>query len=136
MSDYKIKSRLFFERMGEGWSEVLEEIFSDEIKWVIPKGAVKEFAGVHFGKKNIIAMMSGAIDGSFKPGTHRSEILLEVAERDYVVVEAIIHGEILEGGVYQNTYAFIFRFDEHGKICELREHVDTVIAQQAFSAGE
>lgn len=125
-------ARRFFEEMGSDWEATLNDIFDDTIIWQIPAGAAGDFPGTHTGKQTIIDMMCGAVSGAFKPGTQKSEILLDVAENDLVIFEILMTAETLDDKHYENNYVFIFRFNDAGKVIELREHVDTHIARSVF----
>lgn len=125
------KARLFFES-SRNRPKVLGEIFADDIKWWIPKGAIGDYPGEHKGKQKVISMICEASSGAFVSGTQSTEIILEVADEKCVVLEAIVTADTTVGFRYTNTYVFIFKFDEDGLIHELREHVDTHIARQLF----
>ncbi|NIB38008.1 SnoaL-like domain-containing protein [Pseudomaricurvus alkylphenolicus] len=129
----KKTARRFFEDMGkENWRDTLSDIFAEDLKWWIPKGAAGDYPGEHQGKDNIVSMMSEAANGAFHPDTQKADVLLEVAGDNCVIMETVIVGDTTIGPRYENTYVFIFKFDESGKINELREHVDTHVARELF----
>ena len=56
------------------------------------------------------------------------------AEGDRVAVEFRGRAETRAGGLYENTYHFLFRLRD-GLICESREHNNTAIPAALFSAA-
>lgn len=55
------------------------------------------------------------------------------AEGDRVSVEAVSHGEITNGKVYQNIYHFMMEVRD-GKICAVREYLDTEHVTEVFGS--
>ena len=56
---------------------------------------------------------------------------LIVADGDRVVVLARGHAQTVEGRTYANDYCFVFRMQD-GKIVEVREYMDTILADAAL----
>jgi len=54
------------------------------------------------------------------------------AEQDRVAIEAESHGELINGTVYNNTYHFLFLF-ENGKIKLAKEYNDSKYAADTFA---
>ena len=59
---------------------------------------------------------------------------LILADGDHVVVLAKGDAETVEGLPYDNDYAFVFRLAD-GKIVEVREYMDTILADAALGTG-
>jgi ketosteroid isomerase-like protein len=106
-----------------------------DARWSVPKGAIPPFGGVHCGAETIAAGMLGAVDAAFVPGTQRIEIRLMLAEGEVVMAETRMTAERAGGGPpYDNAYVFVFEFSGD-RIAEIREHVDTRYAAEAFAPG-
>jgi ketosteroid isomerase-like protein len=56
-----------------------------------------------------------------------------IAEGDRAAVQLVIDGRTAKGEPYHNSYHFAFRVRD-GRICEVREYVDTLYAQQKLFA--
>jgi ketosteroid isomerase-like protein len=120
----------FFAALGRGDREAMRALVHDELRWVVPDGAILH-AGLHEGASRVFDDMLSAVDDTFTPGSNRSEIGLVVAEGDIVMIEARIHADAKDGRHYDNGYVFVFEF-EGGRIRELREHVDTRYAADFY----
>ena len=75
----------------------------------------------------------GAVEATFVPGTQRYEIRVMVAEGDHVLAETQLTARAPDGREYRNFYCFVFEMNE-GRICEIREHVDTIYAASFFGS--
>jgi ketosteroid isomerase-like protein len=120
----------FFAALGRGDREAMRALVHDELRWVVPDGAILH-AGLHEGASRVFDDMLSAVDDTFTPGSNRSEIGLVVAEGDIVMIEARINADAKDGRHYDNGYVFVFEF-EGGRIRELREHVDTRYAADFY----
>ena len=127
-------ARAYFERVGRGDREGLLEIFCPDLRWVVPRGAVAPFAGVHEGAEKIVDLMLGAVGDAFEAGSQKSELVRFVHGEDVVVVEARMTARARDGRRYENDYAFFFEL-RGGRIAEIREYVDTRTAAAFFGAG-
>lgn len=61
----------------------------------------------------------------------RFEILNMTAEEDRVSVESEGFSELQNGVAYNNQYHFLF-FLRNGKVCKLKEYLDTKLADDVF----
>ena len=122
------------EAIEAGDGQAIEALFLPDGRWVIPKGAPEEVAGMHHGAARIAEMMVGAIDQSFVAETVDWRPGLIVGEGDVVMLEANLRATKPSGEVYDNHYVFVAEFDSQtGRIAELREHVDTSYAARFFT---
>ena len=62
---------------------------------------------------------------SYKLETSRTSNVVMLADGDYVVRQQNYSAETVRGQHYENTYCFVFRFDDDGKIAYLTEHWNT-----------
>lgn len=61
----------------------------------------------------------------------RFEILCLTAEEDRVAAEAVGFSELKNGVTYNNQYHFLFHLRD-GKVCKLKEYLDTKLADDVF----
>ena len=131
--------RAYYDAVERGDRSGLVALFHPEVRWRVPKGAIAPYGGIHHGAQRIAEMMLGAVGTAFVPGTQRVAIRLMLAEGDVVIAETRMTakrppraGQPVPD--YENDYVFVVEF-EAGKIVEIREHVDTRYAAEAFGGG-
>jgi len=134
-------ARAYFEAIERGDRGGLVALFHPDVCWRIPKGAIAPYGGMHRGAEKIADMMLGAVGTAFVPGTQRIEVRLMLAQGDVVIAETRMtakrpprpgSGEAVPD--YDNDYVFVFEIG-NGRIVEVREHVDTRYAAEAFGGG-
>jgi len=118
--------RRYFEAMRTGAAE-LPELLSDDVTWWVPPSS--ELAGLHAGKPAVLRLMAGGTDLYDASQPMQVEIERMVAEDDWVAVQMTLEARTAAGEDYRNHYHFAFRLCE-GRICEVREHLDTLYAQR------
>jgi hypothetical protein len=124
--------RAYFDAVGRGDRAALLALFRPDARWRVPKGAIAPYGGLHVGAEKIVDLMLGAVGAAFVPGTQRVAVRLMLAEGDVVVAETRMTARRPNGAPdYDNEYVFVFELVD-GKIADLREHVDTRTAAQAF----
>ncbi len=135
----KARVRAYFEAIERGDRAALVALFDPEVRWRVPKGAIAPYGGMHRGAERIAEMMLGAVGTAFVPGTQRIEVRLMLAEGDVVIAETRMTakrppraGQPVPD--YENDYVFVVEFAD-GAIVEVREHVDTRYAAEAFGGG-
>lgn len=135
----KARVRAYFEAIERGDRAALVALFDPEVRWRVPKGAIAPYAGMHRGAEKIAEMMLGAVGTAFVPGTQRIEVRLMLAEENVVIAETHMTakrppraGEPVAD--YENDYVFVVEI-EGDAIVEVREHVDTRYAAEAFGGG-
>ena len=124
----------YFDAVGKGDQGRLMRLFTTDLRWRVPKGAIKPYAGLHEGAEKIIDMMLGAVSGAFVAGSQKTEILNLVFGDDLAIAETEMRATSPEGQQYRNDYVFCFEFRD-GHIAEIREHVDTRYAADFFAEG-
>jgi ketosteroid isomerase-like protein len=124
----------YFEAVARGDRSGLVRLFTADLRWRVPKGAIEPYAGLHEGAQKIIGMMLGAVSGAFVAGSQKTEILNLVFGDDLAIAETEMRATSPDGQEYRNDYVFCFEFRD-GRIAEIREHVDTRYAADFF-AGE
>ncbi len=121
----------YFSTVCAADAEGLRALFSDDIRWRIPKGAIPPYGGEHEGADKIVEMMLGAVGTSFVAGSQRFEVKTTLIGDDVVCKETEMTAEGVDGRSYRNDYTFFFVFRD-GRIREIREHVDTRYAAEFF----
>ena len=121
----------YFDAVCAADADRLRALFSEDVRWRVPKGAIAPFGGTHEGADEVIAMMLGAVGESFIPGSQRFEVRTTLVGRDVVCCETEMTARTPDARDYRNDYTFFFEVRD-GRICEIREHVDTRYAADFF----
>ncbi|MBW2267477.1 MAG: nuclear transport factor 2 family protein [Deltaproteobacteria bacterium] len=124
----------YFDAVGKRDRARLLELFTPDLRWRVPNGAIEPYAGLHEGAETIVETMLGAVGGAFIPGSQATEILNLVFGDDLAVAETEMRAKTPAGDEYRNSYCFFFEFRD-GRISEIREHVDTRTAANFFGGG-
>jgi ketosteroid isomerase-like protein len=125
-ADNKRLIRRYFDAMRSGDPE-LSDLLSNDVSWWSPPSS--KLGGLHAGKAAVLELMAsgvGLYDTSY-PMDVRIEQM--IAEDDWVSVQMILEARTAQGERYHNHYHFAFRIRD-GRIREVREHLDTLYAQQ------
>lgn len=135
----KAKVRAYFDALERGDRDGLVGLFHPELRWSVPKGAIAPYGGMHRGAQKIADMMLGAVGTAFVPGTQRVAVRLMMGEGDVVIAETRMTAKRppRDGRPvpdYENEYVFVVELDGD-RIVEIREHVDTRYAAEAFSGA-
>jgi ketosteroid isomerase-like protein len=99
----------------------------DVVYWVQGKPHLFPYAGTK-GKREMCAYF--ATPSIFKDGLDQ-RIGAVTAEEDRVAVEVEVEGVAPNGKLYNNTFHYLFRFRD-GKICQVKEYLDTYHAAEVF----
>ena len=117
-----------FEGLRHGDPSHFLPLFSEEIEWRVMGSSAwsKRAKGLAEVERDLIGPLFARFDG---PYLNIPELIL--ADGNHVVVLAKGNAETHEGKRYDNDYAFFFRMSE-GKIVEVREYMDTILADAAL----
>lgn len=118
----------FFEHANKGDMESSLQLLSDDLVWTGVGTA--SLSGTYQGKQAVMGELMGPLFSQLKQGIF-TDIDRIIAEADHVVVQASGKAETLEGAAYNNTYCFVFKILD-GKICEVTEYCDTLLASKVF----
>ena len=113
----------FFEVLSSGDLERLRGFFHDKSVWQ-PKVKGIAGAGEHVG---ILA----PVRGMFEAGDPKVHVTNLFSDGDTVGVESWSSGKTLDGKVYENDYAWVFRVS-NGKIDRLHEYMDSHYTAKLF----
>jgi len=109
-------------------------LFRDDATWWngLPYIAGNPGATEHAGIEAIRGILYGAGADHSSRGvdaydltTTRYEDVVVMADGDFVLRQHTMHAKTHAGRSYTNVYAFVFRFDEEGRIAYLTEHWNT-----------
>jgi ketosteroid isomerase-like protein len=141
-SENKRRVRDYFDAMGRGDSS-LPDLLTEDVTWWAPPSS--ELGGIHEGRDAVLRLMGSGVGLYDRDTPMQVDIRSMVAEGDRVCVEVDIRSMVAEGDRvcvemtleartargehYLNHYHFAFRLRD-GRICEVREHLDTLYAQR------
>lgn len=101
---------------------------ADDAKWVVT--GQYSWSRTFTGKQSILNDLHGHVRSLLAERT-RTIAHRFIADGDYVVVEAKGDNVTKEGARYDNDYCLVYRL-ENGKITEVREYCDSVLAERAL----
>ena len=120
----------YFSASTTGDTATVDKLLTDDATlWALPS---TPFSGVH-GREAMVSSdkpISAAIDGPFK-----FDIEHVTAEEDRVAVTASGEMKLKNGEIYANVYSFLF-FLRDGKICHVKEYLDTARFNEVFNKDE
>ena len=106
-------------------------LFAEDIEWrVMGSSAWSKHAR---GLANVERDLIGPLFARFA-GPYRNIPELVLADGDHVVVQAKGYADTTDGQTYANDYCFVFRM-AGGMIVEVREYMDTILADAVLGAG-
>ena len=128
IADNKAMALDFIRASGAHDAPALAEMMTEDlVYWVQGKPHLFPYAGTR-GKAEMCAYF--ATPSIFKDGLAQ-RIGAVTAEDDRVAVEVEVEGVAPNGKLYNHTFHYLFHFRD-GKICKVREYVDTYHAAEVF----
>lgn len=117
-----------YDGLAKGDPTHFTALFSEDLEWRVMGSSAwsKHLKGLEAVEPDLVGPLFARIDG---PYLTTAETIL--ADGDRVVVLAKGNAKTHEGKRYDNDYAFVFRM-EGGKIVEVREYMDTILADAAL----
>jgi len=125
-ADDKRLVRRFFDAMRSG-DPGLPDLLHDDVTWWAPPSSA--LGGLHAGRPAVLALMASGVGLYDTRHPMNVEIERMIAEDQWVSVQLTLAARTARGEDYRNHYHFAFRVQD-GLICEVREHLDTLYAQQ------
>jgi ketosteroid isomerase-like protein len=119
----------FFQTLSSGDLEALRGYFHDESVWH-PKVKNIAGAGEHKGM-DIIDLFLAPVRGMFEAGDPKVHVTHLFSDGETVGVESYSTGKTMDGKIYENDYAWVFRVKD-GKIDRLHEYMDSHYTAQLF----
>jgi hypothetical protein len=108
--------------------EKIRAAFTADARWIAPPGNATAIASGRDAESlltvdGIIAFITGVYNRLFPEGAS-IEFMTVVSEGDVAVIEQTYRARVANGRVYDNRYCWVF-LARDGKICEMREYMDT-----------
>ncbi len=119
----------FFEVLSSGDLEALRAFFHDKSVWQ-PKVKGIAGAGEHVGMA-IIDLFLAPVRGMFEAGDPKVTVTNLFSDGDTVGVESYSSGKTMDGKIYENDYAWVFRVS-NGKIDRMHEYMDSHYTAKLF----
>jgi uncharacterized protein len=126
MSDNKKLVTAFMQALGKGDAEAMKPLLTADMVAVCTGTCLLS------GSRNAAEIL-GAV-GMLKQATKNGidfKLLNLTAEEDRVAVEAEGYSTLVNGTPYNNQYHFLF-FIRDGKVCRLKEYMDTKLVQDSL----
>jgi uncharacterized protein len=120
----------FFAVLSAGDLGRVREMLHDEVTWTPMMRGVPG-AGVHRGKKGIVDEFLAPVRGMFRPGDPKTTVESIASKGSLVLIESHGHGEVADGRVYDNRYAWALEIKD-GKIFAVREYFDSLYVAKLF----
>ena len=118
----------YFDAVNKGHlTDDLLDFMTDDVTWWIQQASPS--AGLYEGKTGVKRLF--AIDIPIFSAPLEVRVLRMLGEGDLVAAEAEIRTRNKDGKVYLNQYTFWMQLRD-GKICAVREYLDTLYAQQVL----
>jgi hypothetical protein len=113
-----------YSELSKGNSGPFLKNLAEDVRWTIMGTA--RWSKTYEGKQAILTELLGPLFAQFAD-QYTATAHRFIAEDDLVVVEVSGRVNTKSGKPYNNSYCYIFRFDD-GKIQEVKEYLDTQLA--------
>jgi uncharacterized protein len=121
----------FIKALSNGDVDGVTGAMTEDITWWLP-GSLP-VSGTYTGKKEILEDFFGTAFPFFEPDTLNITVQRAVAEEDSVAVEWQVSARTAKGMAYDNYYHVSFDLRD-GKICAIREYLDSLYAKEVLFA--
>ena len=120
-----------YDGLAKGDPTHFTALFDETIEWRVMGSSAwsKHLKGLEAVERDLVGPLFARIDG---PYLTTAELIL--ADGDRVAVIAKGNAATVDGARYDNDYCFVFRLED-GKIVEVREYMDTILADAALGKG-
>lgn len=118
--------RNFLKYLGAGDAKGMSSVITDDIEAICTGTSILSTTRNRAAVLEAAAMLAHAIPHGLK-----FEILNLTAEDDRVSCEVKGHATLATGSPYNNEYHFLF-FLREGKICRIKEYLDTRLVDEVF----
>lgn len=122
--------REYLRAMASG-DPALPDLLADDVTWWVPPSS--PLGGLREGKAAVLELMGSGV-GLYDPSVPFAiEVERMIAEGEWVAVQMAMRARTAKGAPYHNYYHFAFRVRD-GRICAVKEYVDTLYAQRTLFA--
>ena len=105
----------------------LPDLLTDDVTWWVPPSS--PLGGLKQGKQQVLALMASGVGLYDTSVPFEIEVEAMVADAEWVAVQLVMSAQTAKGAAYRNYYHFAFRV-RGGKICAVKEYLDTLYAQR------
>lgn len=117
-----------FSSIAEGNAEPLLDMIDDDVQWTIIGNTL--FSGTYKGKQDVLDRLLGRL-GERVDGHLHISVDNMIGEGDFLVVQGRGESKTVDGGTYNNTYCWVYKF-KNDKVVELTEYLDTEVLTASF----
>jgi uncharacterized protein len=132
--DAKDVARRYITAVEADDEQAIRDVFAEDAVWTLHAGQLP-ISGVWQGRETILGDFLATALSYYQPGTVRLEITSMIADNDQVVLQWTSRARIRDGRPYENGCIGVFTVRD-GKICSVREYMDTLYASTVFAARE
>ena len=118
--------RRYLRAMSSG-DPALPELLTEDVTWWVPPSS--PLGGLKEGKPAVLALMGSGIGLYDATVPFGIEVEAMVADDEWVAVQMVMTARTAKGADYRNFYHWAFRVRD-GRICAVKEYVDTLYAQK------
>jgi len=125
-----------FQNMETGnYEEVFKRVASD-VDWTVM--GTHPCAGRYRSLADFQESTFKRLGAIMKPPGIRLKVrnVLGGVDQEWAAVELIAEAECKNGLNFDNTYCWVMRFDEEGKVVQVRAYLDSTIVKQALEENE
>ena len=122
--------RRYLRAMSSG-DPALPELLTEDVTWWVPPSS--PLGGLKEGKPAVLALMGSGIGLYDATVPFGIEVEAMVADDEWVAVQMVMTARTAKGADYRNFYHWAFRVRD-GRICAVKEYVDTLYAQRMLFA--
>jgi len=122
--------RAFYSAIESMDPERARVLMTEDASWAVMAKGFPDITSEQ-GREPAIDAFFVPINALLKQGSIKFTIRSIISSGDFVMAEASVRGDGVNGGVYQNQYAYAFELRD-GKIAVIREYADTLQASRFF----
>lgn len=130
MTDPRSVVERYVAAIEAGDTSAVSDSFAEDATWWL--GGELPISGTWRGRDAIIHDFLGSLPRFYEPGSIDLTITSMVAEGDKVALEWTSRARTVGGEAYENQCAGVFTV-RSGRICAVREYMDTQYAARAFA---
>ncbi len=119
--------------LGKNTHVALPDLFMDDASWRVPRSNPMIKPNPKVGKAGVMDVLTNGVS-VYQPESFRIEGLKLISEGEDVVALFTLKAKLADGRDYENDYVFYFAVRD-GRICEVRENLDT-LRQAQFGVFE
>lgn len=117
-----------FSSIAEGNADPLLDMIDDDVVWTIIGDTL--FSGTYKGKQDVLDRLLGRL-GERVDGHLHISVDNMIGEGDFLAVQGRGESKTVDGGTYNNTYCWVYKFKDD-KVVELTEYLDTEVLTASF----